>query len=39
MILAFLTDDVLNKFRASKGWEAGIDGNVAVIAVGGGGAG
>jgi lipid-binding SYLF domain-containing protein len=38
MILAFMTDDVLNKFRASKGWEAGIDGNVAIINVGGGGA-
>ena len=38
MILAFMTDDVLNKFRASKGWEAGIDGNVAIITVGGGGA-
>ena len=38
MILAFMTDDVLNKFRASKGWEAGIDGNVAIINVGAGGA-
>ena len=38
MILAFMTDDVLNKFRTSKGWEAGIDGNVALINVGGGGA-
>jgi lipid-binding SYLF domain-containing protein len=37
MILAFMTDEVLNKFRSSKGWEAGIDGNVAIIAVGGGG--
>ena len=37
MILAFMTDEVLNKFRTSKGWEAGIDGNVAVITVGGGG--
>jgi lipid-binding SYLF domain-containing protein len=38
MILAFMTDEVLNKFRASKGWEAGIDGNIAIISVGGGGA-
>ena len=38
MILAFMTDDVLDEFRASKGWEAGIDGNVAIITVGGGGA-
>ena len=37
MIFAFMTDEVLNKFRTSKGWEAGIDGNVAVISVGGGG--
>jgi len=37
MILVFMTDEVLNKFRASKGWEAGIDGNVAIIVVGGGG--
>ena len=37
MILAFMTDEVLSQFRASKGWEAGIDGNVAIIAVGGGG--
>ena len=37
MILAFMTDEVLNKFRTSNGWEAGIDGNVAVITVGGGG--
>jgi lipid-binding SYLF domain-containing protein len=38
IIMAFMTDEVLEKFRASKGWEAGIDGNVAIIAVGGGGA-
>jgi len=37
MILVFMTDEVLSKFRASKGWEAGIDGNVAIITVGGGG--
>jgi lipid-binding SYLF domain-containing protein len=37
MILVFMTDEVLNNFRASKGWEAGIDGNVAIIVVGGGG--
>ncbi|CAB1082891.1 Uncharacterized lipoprotein Bmul_4930 [Olavius algarvensis Delta 1 endosymbiont] len=37
MILAFMTDDVLSRFRSSKGWEAGVDGNVAIITVGGGG--
>ena len=31
-----MTDEALNKFRASKGWEAGIDGNVALITVGAG---
>ena len=36
MILAFMTDEVLNKFRTSKGWEAGVDGNVAIVTVGGG---
>ncbi|MCP4624796.1 MAG: hypothetical protein GY850_14890, partial [bacterium] len=24
----------LNKFRQSKGWEAGVDGNIALITVG-----
>jgi lipid-binding SYLF domain-containing protein len=37
IIIAFNTDEVLNKFRNSKGWEAGVDGNVAFITVGGGG--
>ncbi len=37
IVLAFNTEEVLNKFRNSKGWEAGVDGNVAFIAVGGGG--
>lgn len=37
IILAFNTDEVLEKFRNSKGWEAGVDGNVAFITVGGGG--
>ena len=36
IILLFMTDEALNKFRASKGWEAGIDGNVALITVGAG---
>lgn len=37
IIIAFMTDDALNKFRDSKGWEAGVDGNVALIKVGAGG--
>ena len=32
-----MTDEALNQFRASEGWEAGIDGNVALISVGAGG--
>ncbi len=37
LIIAFLTEEALAKFRSSKGWEAGIDGNVALIDVGAGG--
>jgi len=36
IILLFMTDEALKKFRASKGWEAGVDGNVAVISIGAG---
>ena len=36
IILLFMTDEALKNFRASKGWEAGVDGNVALISVGGG---
>lgn len=36
IILAFMTDDALKDFRASKGWEAGVDGNVALITIGAG---
>jgi lipid-binding SYLF domain-containing protein len=36
IILCFMTDDALKKFRDSKGWEAGVDGNVALISVGAG---
>jgi lipid-binding SYLF domain-containing protein len=35
-VIAFMTDEALGKFRESKGWEAGVDGNVALITVGGG---
>jgi len=37
IILLFTTDEALKQFRASKGWEAGLDGNVALINVGAGG--
>jgi len=36
IILLFMTDEALKKFRDSKGWEAGVDGNVALISVGAG---
>jgi lipid-binding SYLF domain-containing protein len=36
IILLFMTDEALKQFRASKGWEAGVDGNVALINVGAG---
>jgi lipid-binding SYLF domain-containing protein len=36
IIIAFMSDEALKKFRASKGWEAGVDGNVALIKLGGG---
>ena len=37
IILLFMTDAALNKFRVSEGWEAGVDGNIALISVGAGG--
>jgi lipid-binding SYLF domain-containing protein len=36
IIIAFNNDEALSKFRAAKGWEAGVDGNVALFTVGGG---
>jgi lipid-binding SYLF domain-containing protein len=36
IILCFMADESLKKFRESKGWEAGVDGNVALIKVGAG---
>ena len=36
IILLFLTDEALEQFRASKGWEAGLDGNVAFFTAGAG---
>ena len=32
-----MQDDALQKFRDSSGWEAGVDGSVALIKVGAGG--
>ncbi len=36
IIIAFMTEKALENFRASQGWEAGVDGNIALIDVGGG---
>ena len=36
-IILFMTDSALNKFRNSEGWEAGVDGSVAIASFGAGG--
>jgi lipid-binding SYLF domain-containing protein len=36
IIIAFMTDEALKRFRNSEGWEAGVDGNIALITVGAG---
>ena len=36
IIIAFITQEALDGFRASSGWEAGLDGNVALIVIGAG---
>lgn len=36
IVMVFLTDEALVKFRDSKGWEAGVDGSVAVAEWGAG---
>jgi len=33
-VLMFMTDDALNSFRQSDGWEAGVDGSVAIVEFG-----
>ena len=33
-VLMFMTDGALNSFRASEGWEAGVDGSVVVVEFG-----
>lgn len=34
LIMMFMTDDALQKFQASKGWTAGVDGSVALATIG-----
>lgn len=36
IVILFMTDAVLKTFQTSQGWEAGIDGNVALVNIGGG---
>jgi lipid-binding SYLF domain-containing protein len=36
IVIAFMTEDALLGFRNSTGWEAGVDGNIAIINIGGG---
>ena len=37
-IVLFMNDKVLNEFRKSQGWKAGVDGSVALATLGAGGA-
>jgi lipid-binding SYLF domain-containing protein len=34
MVILFMTDEALSKFRKSEGWEAGVDAEVTLIQVG-----
>jgi len=36
IVIAFMTQEALQGFRSSRGWEAGLDGNVALITIGAG---
>ena len=36
IVMVFLNDEALTKFRDSKGWEAGVDGSVAIAKWGAG---
>lgn len=36
ILIAFMTEEALQRFRNSEGWEAGVDGNIALIDTGGG---
>ena len=35
-VIVFMTEDALKAFQASSGWEAGVDGNIAVVEWGAG---
>ena len=38
IIIVFMQEGALEKFRASQGWEAGVDGNVTLVNIGASGA-
>ncbi len=37
VIVVFMHEDALKKFRASSGWKAGVDASIAIVTVGAGG--
>lgn len=37
VLLVFMDEDALTKFRTSEGWKAGVDGSVALVTLGAGG--
>ena len=37
VVILFMTRDVLDGFRGSNGWKVGVDGSVAIVAIGAGG--
>lgn len=38
VVILFMTGEALSDFRAAKGWQAGVDGSVAIATLGAGGA-
>jgi lipid-binding SYLF domain-containing protein len=38
VFVVFMAEDALKKFQESKGWKAGVDGSVALVTLGAGGA-
>jgi lipid-binding SYLF domain-containing protein len=38
IVIVFLQDEALKRFRESEGWKAGVDGSVALVTLGAGGA-
>jgi lipid-binding SYLF domain-containing protein len=36
IVILFMTDEALKQFQAGNGWEVGVDGNIALVNIGGG---